>query len=76
MLAKLAKEAIERGMIDDSSSGAGEFKRNRGLIPEMEHLVILPPLRGMRKGLDRFMIRLRKSWSARITLESMIASGG
>lgn len=76
LLASLAKEAIDRGMIDDSSSGAGEFKRNRGLIPEMEQLVILPPLTGARRVLDRAMIRLRSSWSRGITLESMIANGG
>ncbi len=76
MLASLAREAIDRGMIDDSSSGAGEFKRNRGLIPEMEQLVILPPLTGARRALDRTMIKLRRSWSRGITLESMIAAGG
>lgn len=76
LLASLAKEAIDRGMIDDSSSGAGEFKRNRGLIPEMEQLVILAPLTGARRALDRTMIKLRRSWSRGITLESMIASGG
>jgi hypothetical protein len=76
LLAQLAREAIERGMIDDSSSGAGEFKRNLGLIPEMEFLVIMPPLTGWRRGLDRVMIRARHSWSSRITLESMIANGG
>jgi hypothetical protein len=76
LLAQLAREAIERGMIDDSSSGAGEFKRNLGLIPEMEFLVIMPPLTGWRKGLDRAMIRARSSWTSHITLESMIANGG
>jgi hypothetical protein len=76
LLASLAQEAMDRGMIDDSSSGAGEFKRNRGLIPEMEQLVILPPLTGARRVLDRAMIRLRSSWSRGITLESMIANGG
>lgn len=76
LLAQLAREAIERGMIDDSSSGAGEFKRNLGLIPEMEFLVIMPPLTGWRKGVDRAMIRARSSWTSHITLKSMIANGG
>jgi len=76
ILASLAKEAMDRGMIDDSSSGAGDFKRNRGLIPEMEQLVILPPLTGVRKVLDHAMINLRNSWSRRINLEGMIANGG
>lgn len=76
ILALLAKEAIERGIIDDSSSGAGEFKRIRGLIPELEHLVILPALAGARRLIDRAGIRLQHAIMRDVTLEGMIAGGG
>lgn len=76
LLALLAKEAIRRGMIDDSSSGAGEFKRNRGLLPELEYFAILPPLTGVRRPLDRVLIRLRQALMRDVTLEQMLANGG
>lgn len=75
-LAQLAKEAIERRIIDDSSSGAGDFKRGRGLLPELEYLVIMPPLTGARRMTDRFGIRLQRALMRGVTLETMIAGGG
>lgn len=75
-LAQLAKEAIDRRIIDDSSSGAGEFKRLRGLLPELEYLVIMPPLAGPRRMADRLCIGLQHAMMKGISLEVMIANGG
>lgn len=76
LLAQLACEAIERGMIDDSSSGAGEFKRNRGLLPELEYFAVMPPLAGIRRLADRALIRLQYALTRNLTLEQLIADGG
>jgi len=74
--ASLAERSLALALEEEASSGAGEFKRIRGYVPQLEHLLIFPALCGLRRWSDRAILALMKKSTRQFTVDSMIASGG
>ena len=74
--ALMVDRALSRELEEEASSGAGEFKRRRGYVPQIEYLLMFPALRGPRRWSDRMVLALTKKSTRRISIESLIASGG
>lgn len=75
LFSMLAEHAQVHGLLDNASSGAGEFKRRRGYVPQLEHLLVFPALHGSRRWSDRLILALVERCTRAVTLEMMIESG-
>jgi len=76
LCAMMADRALARAIEEEASSGAGEFKRIRGYVPQIEYLLMFPALRGPRRWSDRMVLALTEKCTRHFTIESLIASGG
>jgi hypothetical protein len=75
LFSMLAEHAQAEGLWDNASSGAGEYKRRRGYVPQLEHLLVCPALCGSRRWSDRLILALVERCTRTVTLEMMIESG-
>ncbi|MGC4013066.1 MAG: GNAT family N-acetyltransferase [Luteolibacter sp.] len=68
--------AVKMRAYENTSSGAGEFKRRRAFKPELEYLMMMPPLGGPRRTGDRAFLKACAAMMRKITVDDFLAAGG
>lgn len=68
--------AVRLKAYENTSSGAGEFKRRRAFKPELEYLMVMPPLAGSRRTGDRAMLKACAAMTRKVTIGDFLAAGG